>query len=270
MNDPRAYFPFYPADFWGSERVSLMSMEAVGLYLMMLSREWQSGSASADPVYWKRFAGDRIQDFDSTWGEVLPCFEERDGRLYNKRLEEERGIADQFSSQQSDKAKARWDRWRAKKDAAAQPRKSRSKATAIPLQDRTGSDQTGSDRTTEKPRAARTGPHAELIQHFEARWLDTRGVPYAVQPKDGAAAAKALKLAGGDLGLAKDRVETMLTSSDSWVAQHASLPLLVSQWNQFAVTVVPRSKSALQNTLDGLAAMGMDVSTAPSLKAVGQ
>lgn len=106
------------------------------------------------------------------------------------------------------------------------------------------------------PRKKPTGPHAELIQFFEQRWRETRGVAYAIQTKDCVAAAAALKLAKGDLALAKARVEAMLSSADAWVAQHASLPLLISQWNAFAVKVVPRPKGALQNLLDGLGGAG--------------
>lgn len=253
-NEKRPWFPFYPLDWRTSSRVRCMSIAARGVFIDALCIQWLEGSMPTDIERWRRLFRDAS---DSDLQDVMDAFP--GGK--NQRLERERAIADEIGLRRGESArKANTVRWGSETDHG---RIRKDPHRQVQSQEQ---EQSQSER---KPRAARTGPHAELIQHFEARWLDTRGVAYAFQPKDGAAASKALKLAGGDLGLAKDRIEVMLTSSDSWVAQHASLPLLVSQWNQFAVTVVPRSKSALQNTLDGLAAMGMDV-TAPSLKAVGQ
>jgi len=176
MNDPRAYFPFYPADFWGADAVALMSFEAVGLYLMMLSREWEQGSIAADELFWRSLHGHKCQNWDAAWKQVRPCFEEEAGRLRNKRLEDERSVADGFSSKQSAKAKAKWERWRASKSAAAVPRQSRGNATSMPGQDRTGSDQTGKDRTgsDKTQRAPRVAPAAlDLDELVSGSSLDT-------------------------------------------------------------------------------------------------
>jgi hypothetical protein len=102
----------------------------------------------------------------------------------------------------------------------------------------------GGGRSTEPPpaakpqaRAAATGPHAELIQFWERLWLETRGVAYAVERKDGVAAAAILKKPGATLEEAQRRAERLLTSADPWLAQNASLTLLSSRWNQLAFTV---------------------------------
>lgn len=165
MNDPRAYFPFYVADFWGSDAVSLMTMEAVGLYMLMLSREWEQGTISADESFWRNLCAHKCTNWDAAWKQVRPCFDECSGRLTQKRLESERAVADGFSSKQSKKAKAKWERWRASKSAAAQPQQSRGNATSMPGQDRTGQDQTVEDRNgaERKKRAPRAAPAALVL-----------------------------------------------------------------------------------------------------------
>ena len=136
-----------------------MDFEAVGLYWFLLSREWQTGYLTADENVLQRLAAGRVRDWHSAWKQVRPCFEERDGKLYNARLEAERAIADQFSMRQSGKAKARWDRFKATTpcpgNAAAMPRHSHGNASAMP---RTGQDKTGQDGTTplSPPRGAKT------------------------------------------------------------------------------------------------------------------
>jgi hypothetical protein len=87
------------------------------------------------------------------------------------------------------------------------------------------------------PRKPPTGPNAELIQHWEVEWLATRGTPYAVEAKDGVAAAAILKLANGDVTEARRRADRLLHSPDAWMSQNASLSLLRARWNQLAVVV---------------------------------
>lgn len=156
MNDPRPYFPLYTADFWGSDAVALMDFEAVGLFFFLLCREWQEGSLSKDERLLKRLAGDRVRDWDSCWAQVRPQFFEEGGRLFNRRLEAERAAADGISEKQSDRAKLRWERFRADRAAKAMPPEchgtatalppqSHGNATAMPGEDRMGSDGTGKD-----------------------------------------------------------------------------------------------------------------------------
>lgn len=147
VNDPRTYFPFYPGDFWGADEVVLMDLEAAGLYLLLLSREWTEGSLSANERFLEALAGSRIRDWATAWAQVKPCFFERDGRLFNKRLEEERKVADDFSEKQSKAATAKWKRFRESRGSAvAVPPHSRGNATAMPLQDSTGQDRTVQDQ----------------------------------------------------------------------------------------------------------------------------
>lgn len=167
MNDPRPYFPFHVADFWGSINVELMSMEAVGLYLAMLSREWQQGSLPADATALRRLYGGRCSAWDESFAAVRACFVERDGRLYNARLEHERELADRFSMRQSGAAKARWEAWKATRDATAMPRHSGGNAAGMPM--------TGQDRTGQSPPTPPSGGAAASAK-FTPTWpahLDT-------------------------------------------------------------------------------------------------
>lgn len=50
-------FQFYPADWLGSQRVSLMSLEEEGAYIRLLSYCWQHGSVPADPDAAARLIG---------------------------------------------------------------------------------------------------------------------------------------------------------------------------------------------------------------------
>lgn len=157
MNDPRPSFPFYPADFWGADLVALMDFEAVGLYWFLLSREWQNGPLPDDEALLERLCRGRVRDWKACWSQVSPCFDRVDGRLLNRRLEEERAVADQFSMRQSGAAKARWERWKADREchgnATAMPPHSHGNAGAMPRtgQDRTGLDETGQNSPQPPP-----------------------------------------------------------------------------------------------------------------------
>ena len=50
-------FQFYPADWLGSQRVSLMTLEEEGAYIRLLSYCWQHGSIPADPAAAARLIG---------------------------------------------------------------------------------------------------------------------------------------------------------------------------------------------------------------------
>jgi uncharacterized protein YdaU (DUF1376 family) len=83
------YFPFYPADWLRDERVLLMSSEAEGKYIRLLSYQWTEGSIPAD-----RSAIALLCKGDSSAiDEALKCFVKapgKRGRLINQRLENER------------------------------------------------------------------------------------------------------------------------------------------------------------------------------------
>ncbi len=85
-----------------------------------------------------------------------------------------------------------------------------------------------------RKRKPATGPHAELIQHWERVWLEARGTPYIFTAKDASLLAKALRMAGNDLGQAQRRVSRLILSEDTWMRENAAPGLLVNRWNQLA------------------------------------
>lgn len=84
-----AYFPFFPADYLGDEKVKLMSLTAEGAYLRLLCHQWAEGSIpanrSAIVLLCKNHDGPHID-------EVLSCFfpSGKPDRLINPRLDRER------------------------------------------------------------------------------------------------------------------------------------------------------------------------------------
>lgn len=165
VNDPRPFFAFYPDDFWGSEAVESMTMEAAGLYLAILSRCWRRGSVTADANALRSLYGRRCSAWNESLAMVLPCFQVRDGRLYNERLEQERAIADSLSSKASASAKARWARWKAGQDAKAMRSHSDRNANAIQGEDRRGEEKTGQEKreSAGKPRPTRKKPAVDSV-----------------------------------------------------------------------------------------------------------
>jgi len=75
-------FPFYPKDFLSDPKVQRMTDAEVGFYWRMLCHEWlEVGIPLTSPV---------VREWWSKGGTVTECFFERDGRLFNPRLEKER------------------------------------------------------------------------------------------------------------------------------------------------------------------------------------
>lgn len=57
MAGKRPAFQFYPGDWLGSQRVSLLTLEEEGAYLRLLASCWQHGSIPADPEKIARLIG---------------------------------------------------------------------------------------------------------------------------------------------------------------------------------------------------------------------
>lgn len=252
-------FQFYPGDFLADPKVGAMTTEAQGAYVRLLCYAWLDGSIPDAPELLAPMCGLTVESFSMAWATVQRCWVESfPGRLVNPRMERERTFQSEGRARRLAASKVAQE---ARERIENESRTNR--ATVAPLTLHPTPEALHPRPETrdpkpvleQKPRAPRTGAHAELIQHWEAEWLSTRQTAYAVTPRDGAAAASVLKLAGGDLGEAKRRASAMLTSDDAWVAQNASLSLLASKWNQMAVRIIPKPKTALQSTLAGLDAL---------------
>lgn len=83
-------FQFYPDDFLGSGKVGTMTAEEIGVFTLLLCLDWNETGfvfELADLARWCRMTRGK---FAKCWDRVSRCFIERDGRMYNPRLELER------------------------------------------------------------------------------------------------------------------------------------------------------------------------------------
>lgn len=90
MREQRPSFPFYPKDWLGSASVSAMPLAAQGLYMRLMAFAWLSDGLPADDDALRRLAGVERGEWRKVWPLVEPLWEAREGRLYQRRLEEVR------------------------------------------------------------------------------------------------------------------------------------------------------------------------------------
>ena len=83
-------FQLWVNDFLGSAKVGMMNGSEVGVYFMLLLLDWQETGIEYDPPMLARWCRVDTPTFESAWPLVGRCFNEREGRLFNPRLEVER------------------------------------------------------------------------------------------------------------------------------------------------------------------------------------
>lgn len=83
-------FLFYPQDFARDVHVVPMTLAERGAYLMLLCAQWEEGSVPADTQQLARILQVSHRAFLKLWPALAPCFQMRDGRLVQKRLDRER------------------------------------------------------------------------------------------------------------------------------------------------------------------------------------
>lgn len=125
MKKPKSpAFSFYTADWNGSVRVRLMSLEQRGAFITLLAAAWDEVGLADDEAYIASLLGMKASSprFKKLWGAIRPAFFLEDGRWYNRRQEVERARQAEFSAKQAGRAKGRWgDRG----DAGGKPRHTR-------------------------------------------------------------------------------------------------------------------------------------------------
>ena len=93
----RPWFAFYVDDFLGDEVVKLSGNRVIGAYVRLLCRQWREGSVPAEATALAAIAHERPKDFQPIW-KALGCkFERQDGRLVNRRPDDERVKAEKRS-----------------------------------------------------------------------------------------------------------------------------------------------------------------------------
>lgn len=87
------YYRWYPKDAESDERFSLMDIEAEALFRRLLDRSWINDGLPNDIGSLVKSARCSVEFFERWWPQVKPLFAPgEDGRLRNKRLEEERAL----------------------------------------------------------------------------------------------------------------------------------------------------------------------------------
>ena len=114
-------FQFYAGDFLSDINVTTMTMAQRGMYITLLAFEWIEGSLPMDLLKLRILCGNH-PDFDSDWQIVSNCFTQRDSRLYNNRLETERGNMIAYREKMSANGKKGAEtRWQSHGKAIAKP-----------------------------------------------------------------------------------------------------------------------------------------------------
>lgn len=92
--EPLPYYPWRVKDFRANRKVQRMGYLARGLYRELLDEEWLEGSLPLDLASLADICGCPTDIFEQTWPEIVPCFEEFEGRLFNVKLENLRTAKD--------------------------------------------------------------------------------------------------------------------------------------------------------------------------------
>ena len=228
-----AWFPFYPGDWLHSQHVACMPIAAKGLYIQMLAHSWISGPLPADEHRLAKVLGIHPMTLRSCLGHVRHCWQvtstSSGDYLVSPRLEEEREKA----IREREKAVLGAEKTNAMRTPSVTPSAAPSERPHITSPNNTTPRDTRVVRS--RPRAPRTDPQGLVLQHFEMRYLEAYGKPYAFEgAKDGAAIKRCLKFANGDVPAVLERIDRLF-ADPFWASQGGlSLSLLASQWNRLA------------------------------------
>lgn len=106
------WFPFYPSDFLGAERVQLMTNEQVGMYVKLLCHQWMEGSIpekSSNAIAVLRLGWGDASEMEDFKEVVSTCFvphPTENGRLINRRLEQIRTEQEEISLKRQEAGRA--------------------------------------------------------------------------------------------------------------------------------------------------------------------
>ena len=101
-NKPPA-FQFYPKDFISDMNVMMMTNEEVGVYIKTLCHIWLEINIPDDSGKIQRLCNHpsttlttKDKAWEKIWSAVRPCFYDKNGKLYHKRLDKERRKQDEW------------------------------------------------------------------------------------------------------------------------------------------------------------------------------
>lgn len=83
-------YPWYPADWLGSETRARLSQAGRNIFRELLDFCWKDGSLPTDKAALTRMIGCTRREFDEAWIVIGMKFDNRGGRLYHPRVDERR------------------------------------------------------------------------------------------------------------------------------------------------------------------------------------
>lgn len=85
------YYKWHWQAWRANRRVQRMSWQARGLYRELLDEFWKEGVLSSDRAYLaEEVCGCSIEEFETYWPEIAPCWHEVEGGLANAKMEDQR------------------------------------------------------------------------------------------------------------------------------------------------------------------------------------
>ena len=92
--DALPYYKWHWQDWRANRRVQRMPWQAKGPYRELLDEFWAEGSLPTDMGELADIVGCTLQELEDLWVHIGPCWEERDGRLYNAKMDKQRTSTD--------------------------------------------------------------------------------------------------------------------------------------------------------------------------------
>lgn len=247
------WLDYAPEDLVEDPAFIKLKGEAALLFVLLVHRSMRHGHLSDDPALYRSLWGSKIKRFDRAWNDVVSVLiRDDDGLFFFDFIDDMRERCETHSASERERKR----RQRAAERERAMSRGRPADVTRPSRGCHGVSDVRTDERTDErtnppaaappadKPRGARkppTGPVADTIRHWESEWSRTRlGTRCTIDTSAGVAAAWMVKQSGGAED-ARRRITAMLEDGDSWIAQNATLRLLRSKWDRYAVTILPRS-----------------------------
>lgn len=127
-------FQFWPKDFLSSMRVQAMSVEEVGAYFLLLINSWLQEDQCylpADDELLRKVSRMVTEQWVTHRSVILSCFEEEDGRIFNRRLLQVKQEQDAYhENKRASGAKAAAKRWQKDGSGIGDPYHTHSKRIA--------------------------------------------------------------------------------------------------------------------------------------------
>ena len=105
-------FQFYASDFRADAKVSAMTFEEVGVYILLLTFCWTEGAIPSDPKALARLLKTDVRTIERVWPALAPCFTNQGENYIQERMERERAKLAAYRQRAATKgtkgATARW------------------------------------------------------------------------------------------------------------------------------------------------------------------